>query len=105
MIIKPEQWIRTDYGIIMSYDTILENYTIGEFLALHQNFTVKDTSRELVDCDDLICTVSTPYPRFVFDKVEGKCVMGFNYDVDVKDITDIYIKCEVGNYILQNINR
>ena len=52
--IKPKQWVRTEYGAFMSYDTILENYTMYEFLALHQNFMVEDTLLELVKDKDLI---------------------------------------------------
>lgn len=91
--IKPKQWYRsgnTFYRYNQDENGILPHY-----------MNIADIPQELVDCDDLICTESAPYPRFVFDRIKKKCVVGFNYDVDIKDITKIYTKDDRGNYIEQ----
>lgn len=108
--IKEKQWfIRGNSGDYLQADKIEgkhETVFFGDkFCEFFEIIRAADTPQGLVDCGDLICTASTPYPRFVFDRIGKKCVIGFNYDINIKDITKIYTLDSNNNYIKRYDNQ
>lgn len=98
MKIKAGQCVRTQYGKFYTHDEILENYSMEEFMALHEHYKVADTPQELIEVGD---GVKFNRPMYHNDLVDVKKINKHNegFEDERTDLIFSQTSCDLGEVV------
>jgi hypothetical protein len=88
--VRVGQWVRTEYGRLISYDKILDEYAMEEFLVLHENIITANTPQELIEVGDTLVLDNGNNMGLPQLKIEKLTKNGFMYyDIVFKELCEI----------------